>query len=97
MQTGLQQDKAVFFVAVLPDEGDAGPGLCQLLPMSSSTVTVFVQGAAGVHALPSFVPQSLMTLCSSCPKKRLSSLLPLCMLVFVFLFQKYLHMNPVSL
>lgn len=60
-----------------------------LLPMSSSTATVFVQGTA--------VPQWLMMLCSSCLKERLSSLLPLCMLVFVFLFAKYLLVNPVCI
>lgn len=41
---------------MLPDEGNAGPGLCQLLPAPANVLfhSCCVQGAAGVHTLPSF-------------------------------------------
>lgn len=71
--------------------------LSLLLPVSSWPVSVFVQGTAGVDSLPSFCATVAKTLCSSCLKERLSSLLPLYMLVFVFLFEKYLHKKPVCI
>lgn len=74
--------------------------LSLLLPMSPWSVPVFVQGTAGVDSLPSFCATVAKTLCSSCLKERhdeQSSLLPLYMLVFVFLFEKYLHKKPVCI